>query len=87
MHNILTDCRTWFYYPIEMPITKEGFGPASYDECHSIMYEVWDRELNSVSSHRNLPDAINEAIRRNQEIGWNVTFEKISKFIENSLDK
>ena len=60
-----TNCRKWDFYPIEMPLTKEGQGPAipGRDEIASITYEVWDRLLNTHASFGNLPDAINEAMR------------------------
>lgn len=62
------DVRRWFYYPIEMPVTAEGMGPATVgDDADRITYEVWDVLLNSHSSHDNLPDAINEAMRLNME--------------------
>jgi hypothetical protein len=61
------DCRKWWFYPIEMPLTPDGEGPAipGRDPIGSITYEVWDRQLNSHASFDNLPDAINEALRRN----------------------
>lgn len=68
MNNIPLDVRRWYYYPIEMPLNSEGQGPASQEECTEITYEVWDVVFNSYSSHKNLPDAINEALRRNNEM-------------------
>ena len=60
------DVRKWFYYPIEMPVTAEGMGPATVGvDASKITYEVWDVLLNSHGSFDNLPDAINEAIRLN----------------------
>lgn len=63
--SLPTNCRKWDFYPIEMPLTKEGQGPAipGRDEIASITYEVWDRLLNTHASFGNLPDAINEAMR------------------------
>ena len=63
--SLPTNCRKWDFYPIEMPLTKEGQGPAipGKDEIASITYEVWDRLLNTHASFGNLPDAINEAMR------------------------
>ena len=68
--GVSTDCRKWFYYPIEMPLTVEGNGPAilGRDSINKITYEVWDRELNSHASFDNLPDAINEAMRLNLNV-------------------
>lgn len=59
------DVRQWYHYPIEMPINKDGNGPCSIEEAAAIVYEVWDRDHRTHSSHRNLPDAINDAMRRN----------------------
>ena len=61
-----TNVRTWPYYPITMPL-KQGQGPASDEECDEITWEVWDHFCNSHSSHDNLPDAINEAMRLTKE--------------------
>jgi hypothetical protein len=61
------DTRTWPYYPIIMPL-KDGQGPASDEECDRITWEVWDRFYNSVGSFDYLPDAINDAMRRNKEL-------------------
>lgn len=60
------DCRQWWHYPIEMPITAEGQGPAKVGvDAAAMTYEVWDKLLNSHASFDNLPDAINDAMRRN----------------------
>lgn len=63
--GVPTDCRKWDCYPIEMPLTKDGHGPAipGRDEIARITYEVWDRTLETHASFDNLPDAINEAMR------------------------
>ena len=62
----MTDVRKWFYFPIEMPLTADGQGPATVGvDAATISYEVWDVLLNTHSSHNNLPDAINEAMRLN----------------------
>ena len=62
------DCREWFYFPIEMPLHKNGKGPATVGvDAASITYEVWDRLLNTHASFDNLYDAINEAMRLNDE--------------------
>ena len=61
-----SDIRRAFYYPIEMPVTADGHGPATVGvDAVKITYEVWDRLLNSHGSHDNLPDAINQAIALN----------------------
>jgi hypothetical protein len=63
----LSDCRKWWYFPIEMPLTPDGQGPAilGKDPIGSITYEVWDRLCCSWATFDNLPDAINDAMRRN----------------------
>ena len=61
-----SDIRRAFYYPIEMPVTADGHGPATVGvDAVKITYEVWDCLLNSHGSHDNLPDAINQAIALN----------------------
>ena len=58
--------RLWMYYPIMMPVTADGDGPATVgDDAARITFEVWDRSCTSYSSHEFLADALNEAIRRN----------------------
>lgn len=60
------DVRQWYYYPIEMPLTKGGQGPAKIGvDADRISYEVWDILLNTYAAFDNLPDAINEAMRLN----------------------
>ncbi len=60
------DCRKWFYYPIEMPLTANNEGPATVGiDAAKITYEVWDMLFNTHGSFSNLPDAINEAMRLN----------------------
>ena len=57
-----SDIRRAFYFPIEMPVTKDGQGPAKVGvDAEQITYEVWDQLLSSHGSHNNLPDAINQA--------------------------
>jgi hypothetical protein len=60
------DVRQWFHYPIEMPLSADGQGPATIGaDAASITYEVWDVLLNTHASFDNLHDAINEAMRLN----------------------
>ena len=57
-----SNIRRAFYYAIEMPVTKDGQGPATVGvDAEQITYEVWDQLLASHGSHNNLPDAINQA--------------------------
>jgi hypothetical protein len=61
-----SDIRRSFFYPIEMPLSEDGQGPAKVGvDATQITYEVWDQLLNSHGSHENLPDAINQAIALN----------------------
>ena len=61
-----SNVREWFHYPIEIPLTTEGNGPAKVGvDAVQISYEVWDRLLNTHATFDNLPDAINEAMRLN----------------------
>lgn len=62
MVGVCHDVRKWSHYPIEMPLTANGQGPAALGvDASVITYEVWDHEFTSHSSHDNLPDAINSA--------------------------
>lgn len=65
----LEDCRTWFFKPIEMPLTKDGNGPATVGEdAAKIVYEVWDIFCHSYATFDYLPDAINYSISANLEL-------------------
>lgn len=65
----MLDVRQWWHYPIEMPLSADGQGPATVGvEAARITYEVWDQLLVSHASFDNLPDAINEAMRLNAAI-------------------
>lgn len=59
--------RTWPFYPIIMPL-KEGQGPATYQECDEITFEVWDHFAGSHGSHEYFPDAINQAMKLTKEL-------------------
>jgi hypothetical protein len=62
------NCRDWFYFPIEMPVTSAGWGPATVGlDADKITYCVWDKLFNEHGSFDNLYDAINEAMRLNHE--------------------
>lgn len=63
------NCRTWPFYPIQMPVTKDGKGPATIGEdAAELTYEVWDIFYNSYGSHEYLPDAINQAMQLTKEL-------------------
>lgn len=57
--------RAWTHYPIEMPITVDGLGPATIGkDAHCMTYEVWEANtLRGISSHDKLPDAIEDWLR------------------------
>lgn len=63
--NVQNDARHWDFYPIVMPLTKDGNGPASAGEIDRLTWEVWDRYLQPHASYDNLPDAINDCLSRN----------------------
>lgn len=64
--NGVADVRQWYYYPIEMPVDANGYGPAKIGvDAVEITYEVWDVLLNTHATYNNLPDAINESMRLN----------------------
>jgi len=57
------DVRKWEFFPVPMPITSDGKGPATIGkDAVRIEYEVWDSLFVTHASHDNLPDAINEAM-------------------------
>jgi hypothetical protein len=59
----MNDCRQWSHYVVPMPVTADGCGPAVIGrDAHRMVYEVWDRENVTHSSHDNLSDAINAAL-------------------------
>lgn len=64
---VLTDSRTWPYYPIIMPLCK-GRGPATDEECDEITFQVWDVFCNSVGSYKFLNQAIKKAMELNEEL-------------------
>lgn len=59
--------REWFYYPIVMPVNKDDQGPCDLKDAVKLTWEVWDQELMSHASFDYLPDAIDDAMRRNME--------------------
>lgn len=64
----LDDPRTWPFYPIVMPLTKEGYGPASEGEIFKICWQVWDCHCNLFGQFDYLPDAISHAMKMNKEL-------------------
>lgn len=58
------DIRKWFYYPIVIPVTCNGDGPAVVGEdAEHLTFDVWDQLCCSHGTYDNLLDAVNEAMR------------------------
>jgi hypothetical protein len=80
--------RDWYYFPIEMPVTKAGWGPATVGlDAYRITYCVWDKLFNEYGSFDNLYDAMNEAMRLNNEIyvrplEEDMTYEEYIEFVK-----
>lgn len=55
------------YYPIVMPVGKDGHGPAPDDEFVKLTWEVWDQYCISHGSHDYLLDAVAQAEKLNHE--------------------
>ncbi len=66
MSKFPDDVHKWYYYPIPMPVSASGMGPATIgDDATSMTYEVWDQVFNTHGSFEFLVDAINHAIKLN----------------------
>jgi ADP-ribose pyrophosphatase YjhB (NUDIX family) len=64
----MENVRGWQYFPIMMPLTAKGDGPATIGhDATQIKFEVWDQALETYGSFEFLPDAINEAMRLNRK--------------------
>jgi hypothetical protein len=58
--------REWRHYPIDMPLTAEGMGPATIGvDAASVVYEVWDENCTSHGAFPNLRAALDLAMRLN----------------------
>ena len=55
------------YYVIDIPISSEGFGPCSYEECSYVEFQVWDRFCICYYSSPILATAINAASYLNKK--------------------
>lgn len=54
---------SWPFFPIVMPVTKDGLGPADMHETDRLTWEVWETgTLNSHASYDYLFEAINHAL-------------------------
>ena len=74
------DVRTWFYFPIYMPLDKNGNGPETRPErVRKETWEVWDACCETYDSFDNLYDAINLAMKLNQKLLEGETVEQIKK--------
>jgi hypothetical protein len=73
--------KDWWHYLIEMPVDANGAGPATVGvDAVKITYEVWDRAQEVCrASFDNLPDAIDEAMRRNAAGQWGGTFDLLQR--------
>lgn len=60
----------WFYYPIVMPLSADGNGPASVEkgEARKLTWEVWDQEFTTHGSFEILSDAIDKAMELNAKL-------------------
>lgn len=61
-------CRNRFYFPIIMPLNKDGMGPCSNNEIVKIVWEVWGQDCSSYGSYEFLPDAIDKAEELNAHL-------------------
>lgn len=67
MISVDPNVRNWYYFPIEMPVDKDGCGPATLGvDAVRVTYEVWNALYETVARFDYLPDAINEAMRLNE---------------------
>jgi hypothetical protein len=58
--------KQWRHYPIDMPLTAEGMGPATIGfDAASVIYEVWDENCTSYGAFPQLRQAIELAMRLN----------------------
>ena len=77
LYNRRNDVKSWYYFPIVMPLNSDGHGPASDNEIAELTFEVWSQDLISHYSSIFLPSVINKAIEMNDQLGWDITFEEL----------
>lgn len=65
---VANDPTTWPFYPIVMPMTKDGQGPATGADIHTIYFEVWDKFCNAYVVGASQPAAIKAAMMMNEEL-------------------
>ena len=74
------DVRTWFYFPIYMPLDKDGNGPETRpDRVRKETWEVWDACCETYGSFDNLYDSMNLAMNLQQKLLEGKTVEQIRK--------
>ena len=61
------DIKTWYYYPIPMPLDEQGKGPVDIKNAHTVTYEVWDQVFDSYGTYKHLPEAVQRAIDLNRQ--------------------
>lgn len=75
------NCRTWFFYPIYMPLDKNGNGPETRPgRVRKETWEVWDFSCKTYGSYECLPDAINLALELNKMLLEGKTIDEINLY-------
>lgn len=73
-----------FYYPIEMPLTADGQGPATVGkDAASMTYEVWDQFCDSHGRF----DRLSDAIRRARQLNALPTLQRLGQEFDAGEDK
>lgn len=57
------------FYVVEIPLDKDGNGPADSDQTISIVYEVWDQTFASQAQFMLRDDALRWALKLNEGFG------------------
>lgn len=60
--------REQYFYPIIMPLDKDGNGPAAYSDIEEIKYEVWDQTCTEHGRFEYMADAIDHANDMNYQL-------------------
>lgn len=67
MKPIPENVRERWFIVLLMPLDAKGQGPAHLKDTVEITWEVWNQELETVSSHQFLADAIQHCEKLNEE--------------------
>lgn len=60
---------TWPYFIIEMPLDRDGNGPAEIGkDAYTLDVQVWDRICGCHGSFGSISQALTEALRLNKEL-------------------